>query len=725
MAGLGRGLSALLSDSAKANQKRGTGDSDSINDLLSRSIASSKQGVIDDATALSPKDAQETVSANKKESKAKAKAKTSSSKLSEKDLNQNSKKGSSKSVIDTHEEEHITHSNASSSHSNHELDMDDVNNYVGKEDLSSALDDSQEEFESISLLDETPLKDIKYSSTKVDSNIIHYISLANLHPSSYQPRQDFDETSLKELSDSISKYGIIEPLIVKHNDGDRYEIICGERRFRAAKQLGLVEVPCLVRELETDSAYAIALIENIQRENLNPIEQAIAFEHMMKSCGMSQAVLAKNLGKPRSSLANILRMLNLCDAAKDAVRKNKIGVSMAKVLLSIEDSKDQAEVCEAMIEQNMSVKEAEKFAKELLAKRDAERKLAAALAFKNKEDLELQKAAKEADEKRLALLKSRMIERLTSYESNLNQTLNGVKAKFFISKSDQNKGKLTLSYDNPDELLALLTALGQVQNENELSEDANFDKSLHPTQRLKSNSLDYTNDLNDMVELSELVTSDYDNESSTVNKLTVNQNSVSDKVDNDSFDHDSDEEKPSKVVAKKNVTKASASKAYEERSSSNKSSVSKTSAVKSSAKKALSSSAHSAIDISSKALEDDKQKDNEPASSKNASCSIAKRSTKNSGRANKASSEGSAKKTKSVKTQSVSEKSSLSKKAAISSKSKVSKDSEKVLVSKSTTKRNKSSSKEKDSSPAHEVKKSSAKNGSTGSRTKRKTKAAE
>ena len=147
-------------------------------------------------------------------------------------------------------------------------------------------------------------------------NTVLNLKLDCLIPSPYQPRQNFDSEALNELALSIKEHGLLEPLLVKSKDDGKYEIICGERRYRAAKIAGLSEVPCLVRDVLEKNAYAIALIENIQRKDLNPLEQASALLQMMKECSLTQEDLAKTLGKSRSSVTNILRLNQLNENVK-------------------------------------------------------------------------------------------------------------------------------------------------------------------------------------------------------------------------------------------------------------------------------------------------------------------------------------------------------------------------------------------------------------------------
>ena len=281
--------------------------------------------------------------------------------------------------------------------------------------------------------------DIELVSASSDDHLVLNVKLDMLMPSTYQPRHSFDDEAIKELATSIKEHGLLEPLIVKRIDGGKYEIICGERRYRAARMLAMASVPCLVREVVDEKAYAIALIENIQRENLNPVELAIAFDQMMQECGMTQEEVAKSVCKSRSAVANYLRVLKLEDGSLAALKAGKIDLGHAKVLLSLSGSA-QNEACQIVIERGLSVRATESFVKEFAKKLEARA---------------LEEAQSNTDD---SSSESHRNINYTSYEKSLNAKLKGVKAKFKVSKDG--KGKLTFSYDNDKQLDSLLTLLG-------------------------------------------------------------------------------------------------------------------------------------------------------------------------------------------------------------------------------------------------------------------------
>lgn len=279
----------------------------------------------------------------------------------------------------------------------------------------------------------TPMPINGNSTVNTDDNIskntVMLISIDNLVPSSYQPRKNFDEESLQELSLSIKEHGLLEPLLVKKNDDGKFEIICGERRFKAAKIAELKEVPCLVRDVLEDDAYAIALIENIQREDLNPLEQANAMLQMQSACKMTQEELAKTLGKSRTSVANYLRLNNLNQFVKDALAKGLIDMGHAKVILGLDDE-FQAKVCEVVIKKSLSVRQTEAYVK--------------ALKTDDVEGVDTKKVVQPPIFK--------------DYEKCLSESLFGAKVKFV--QSGDNKGKVTLAYINSNQLEQILKVLG-------------------------------------------------------------------------------------------------------------------------------------------------------------------------------------------------------------------------------------------------------------------------
>ena len=199
---------------------------------------------------------------------------------------------------------------------------------------------------------------------KTDSISAIYVPLSNISANPNQPRKSFDEESLKELSISIKEQGIIQPIIVEEIVPGRYSIIAGERRFRAAKMAGINKVPVIIKSLNEMQRIQMSLIENIQRENLNPIEEASAYQYLMQRSDMTQEQVAEKVGKSRSAIANSVRLLSLSDAIKDDLISGQISAGHARAILSLVNPSDQKLLRDKIIERDLSVREAEKLADE-------------------------------------------------------------------------------------------------------------------------------------------------------------------------------------------------------------------------------------------------------------------------------------------------------------------------------------------------------------------------
>lgn len=207
--------------------------------------------------------------------------------------------------------------------------------------------------------DEKDEVEIKEIDNKDDSEKIHKIKITEIEPNKNQPRRTFNSESIDELAESIKKYGVIQPIIVSKRD-NYYEIIAGERRWRASKKAGLADMPCIIRESEEKENKEVALIENIQREDLNPIEKAKSFRTLMDEYGMTQAELAETLGISRSSLANTVRLLNLDPRVIELALDGKLTEGHCRSLIGIEDPDKQYEMAKQIIENGDSVREIER-----------------------------------------------------------------------------------------------------------------------------------------------------------------------------------------------------------------------------------------------------------------------------------------------------------------------------------------------------------------------------
>jgi ParB family chromosome partitioning protein len=219
---------------------------------------------------------------------------------------------------------------------------------------------------------------------QAESKTLLYCGIEEIIPNRSQPRKHFDESKLQELAESIKEKGILEPLIVRKTD-QGYELIVGERRWRAAQKAGLKEVPVVVKEAEGREALEISLIENLQREDLNPIEAAEAFKHLIEEFKISQEDLSKRIGKDRTTIANTLRLLKLPIEIRNQLLQNRITSGHARAILSLESKEKQKELCALIIKKGLSVREAE-----ALAKRWSEKPKKSITAVKKKGDLESQ-----------------------------------------------------------------------------------------------------------------------------------------------------------------------------------------------------------------------------------------------------------------------------------------------------------------------------------------------
>lgn len=193
----------------------------------------------------------------------------------------------------------------------------------------------------------------------LEGEIIQNLKVIDVEPNREQPRRNFDEESLEELANSIKEYGVIQPIIVTKQD-DYYKIVAGERRWRASKKVGLTEIPAIIREYDKQKNSEIALIENIQREDLNPIEKAMAIRELLDTYNLTQQKLADKLGISRSGLANTVRILNLSPDVIELVKEGKLTEGHCKALLAVDDPEKQYQAAIHMIESGDSVREAEK-----------------------------------------------------------------------------------------------------------------------------------------------------------------------------------------------------------------------------------------------------------------------------------------------------------------------------------------------------------------------------
>ncbi|NWK54782.1 ParB/RepB/Spo0J family partition protein [Verrucomicrobiaceae bacterium N1E253] len=253
-------------------------------------------------------------------------------------------------------------------------------------------------------------------------------AIDNVVPSPLQPRKHFSEEQLEELVDSIRQHGIIQPLIVRKVNG-KMELIAGERRWRASKQLGLKEVPIRVREATDHEVLEMALIENIQRKDLDPIEEAQGYVRLAKEFAMKQDIIAKRVGKSRASVANAMRLLELHPSIQDHVAQSRLSVGHAKAILSIKDHDTQCLAADKILKKSLTVRAAEKLARDL---------------SKPKSETPSQTTSREAD-------------------AVIQQIQNTLRERFATDVKmvhNSKKGKIELTYYGNDDLQRLLDLLG-------------------------------------------------------------------------------------------------------------------------------------------------------------------------------------------------------------------------------------------------------------------------
>ena len=221
----------------------------------------------------------------------------------------------------------------------------------------------------INALINTEMEDMKASkpAKKKAEEAVLELDLDMIEPNRKQPRKYFDETALEELAASLKAYGMIQPIVVKKS-GEYYEIIAGERRWRAAKIAGLTKVPVVIKKWEEGEAFEAALVENLQREDLNPMEEAESYQRLQEEFGLSQEKIAEKVGKSRSAVTNSLRLLQLDPRVRALVVENKVTAGHARTLLPVTDGDDQFELAEMIIEEGLSVRAVEAMVKAYLAK---------------------------------------------------------------------------------------------------------------------------------------------------------------------------------------------------------------------------------------------------------------------------------------------------------------------------------------------------------------------
>lgn len=277
-------------------------------------------------------------------------------------------------------------------------------------------------------IDETVVEDKKENVSRET-----FLRLSEIEPNRSQPRRNFDEDALQELADSIKQYGVIQPIVVQKK-GKRYEIIAGERRWRAARKAGLLEVPVIVKEFAPEDIFAIALIENIQRQDLNPIEEAQAYSRLIQEHHLKQDELAEKVAKNRVTITNSMRLLKLDERVQQMLIDNMLTGGHARALLAITDKEEQHTVALRVFDEKLSVRETEALVKKLLTP----------------EEKKPEKPAKTVDDSVI-------------YRDIENRMKDILGTKVEIKKKAKNKGRIEIEYYSMEELERLIELIDRLK----------------------------------------------------------------------------------------------------------------------------------------------------------------------------------------------------------------------------------------------------------------------
>ena len=270
------------------------------------------------------------------------------------------------------------------------------------------------------------------------SSTISEIPLDQIEANPNQPRRDFDEEAMQELATSIGQIGIIQPITLRQTAEDRYQIIAGERRWRASQMAGLTAIPAYIRTINDESIMEMALVENIQREDLNAIEIALAYEHLLDAEGMTQEKVSERVGKSRTAITNYLRLLRLPAQVQIALQKKQIDMGHARALLAIDSPSMQIKLFNEVVKNGYSVRKVEEMAQML----------------KNGEDVE--------SGKKKIIAKTKLPEEFTALKNHLSDFL---QTKVQMTCSPKGKGKITIPFANEEELERIMCAFDKMKQE--------------------------------------------------------------------------------------------------------------------------------------------------------------------------------------------------------------------------------------------------------------------
>ena len=298
----------------------------------------------------------------------------------------------------------------------------------GDEVMESAAEEQEAKHQAKSKSAQEPEK--KEEENDIGKELM--VKVTAIEPNREQPRKDFNEEAMEELAESMKVYGVLQPLLVQKK-GDYYEIIAGERRWRAAKLAGLKEVPVVIREYTKQQTMEIALIENVQREDLNPIEEAKAYQRLIQEFELKQEEIAARVGKKRVTITNSMRLLKLDERVQDLLIQNQITGGHARALLSVEDGQLQYELAGKIIAENLSVRETEKLVKSLSKKKNPKEK--------------------KVEDESLTLIFHDLEERMKS----------AMGTKVSINRKDKNKGRVEIEYYSESELERIVELIESIR----------------------------------------------------------------------------------------------------------------------------------------------------------------------------------------------------------------------------------------------------------------------
>jgi len=269
------------------------------------------------------------------------------------------------------------------------------------------------------------------------SSTISEIPVTSIDANPNQPRRDFDPEALQELANSIRQIGIIQPITLRETPDGRYQIIAGERRWRASQMAGLTAIPAYIRTINDDSVMEMALVENIQREDLNAIEIALAYQHLSETSGMTQAKISERVGKSRAAVTNYMRLLKLPAQVQMALKNHEIEMGHARALLAIDSPSQQIKLFREVQQQQLSVRKVEEMVQ----------------ALKNGEDVKTSRGK--------IVTKAQLPEEFNVLKERLAQFF---QAKVQMTCSPKGKGKISIQFDNEEELERIMNALDKAND---------------------------------------------------------------------------------------------------------------------------------------------------------------------------------------------------------------------------------------------------------------------